>query len=53
LVLLSFVYRQQVGHSQEKLVAKAGLDRTYFDRAERGERHVVLVDVIRLVEALE
>ena len=31
-------YRQQAGLSQERLAAKAGLDRTYVGGAERGER---------------
>jgi len=45
-------YRQQAGLSQEKLVAKAGLDRTYVGGAERGERKVALVNIVRLAEAL-
>jgi len=45
-------YRQQAGLSQEKLAAKAGLDRTYVGGAERGERNVALVNIVRLAEAL-
>jgi len=45
-------YRQAAGLSQEKLAAKAGLDRTYVGGAERGERNVALVNLIRLAEAL-
>src|SRR3954453_14061729 len=41
-------YRQQAGLSQEKLAAKAGLDRTYVGGAERGERKVALVNIVRL-----
>lgn len=45
-------YRQQAGLSQEKLAAKAGLDRTYVGGAERGERNVALINIVRLAEAL-
>jgi transcriptional regulator with XRE-family HTH domain len=45
-------YRQQAELSQEKLAAKAGLDRTYVGGAERGERNVALVNIVRLAEAL-
>ena len=39
-------YRQEAGLSQEKLAAKAGLDRTYVGGAERGVRNVALVNLI-------
>jgi transcriptional regulator with XRE-family HTH domain len=45
-------YRQQAGLSQEKLAAKAGLDRTYVGGAERGERNVALINIVRLAEAI-
>lgn len=45
-------YRQDAGLSQEKLAAKAGLDRTYVGGAERGERNVALVNIVRLAGAL-
>jgi transcriptional regulator with XRE-family HTH domain len=45
-------YRQEAGLSQEKLAAKAGLDRTYVGSAERGERNVALINIVRLAEAL-
>ena len=45
--------RQPTGLSQEKLAAKAGIDRTYVGGAERGERNVALVNIVRLAEALE
>jgi transcriptional regulator with XRE-family HTH domain len=45
-------YRQQAGLSQEKLAAKAGLDRTYVGSTERGERNVALINIVRLAEAL-
>lgn len=46
-------HRQRTGLSQEKLAAKAGIDRTYLGGAERGERNVALVNIVRLAEALE
>ena len=45
-------YRLEAGLSQEKLAAKAGLDRTYVGGAERGERNVALVNIARLAAAL-
>lgn len=45
-------HRQRAGLSQEKLAAKAGIDRTYVGGAERGERNVALVNIVRLAEAL-
>lgn len=45
--------RLRTGLSQEKLAAKAGIDRTYVGGAERGERNVALVNIVRLAEALE
>lgn len=44
-------HRQRAGLSQEKLAAKAGIDRTYVGGAERGERNVALVNIVRLAEA--
>jgi transcriptional regulator with XRE-family HTH domain len=46
-------HRQRAGLSQEKLAAKAGIDRTYVGGAERGERNVALVNIVRLAEALD
>jgi transcriptional regulator with XRE-family HTH domain len=45
-------YRLESGLSQEKLAAKAGIDRTYVGGAERGERNVALVNIVRLADAL-
>ena len=41
------------GISQEGLAHLAGLDRTYVGGAERGERNVSLVNIVRLAHALE
>lgn len=46
-------HRQRAGLSQEKLAAKAGIDRTYVGGAERGERNVALVNIVRLADALD
>jgi transcriptional regulator with XRE-family HTH domain len=46
-------HRQRAALSQEKLAAKAGIDRTYVGGAERGERNVALVNIVRLAEALD
>ena len=46
-------HRQRAGLSQEKLAARAGIDRTYVGGAERGERNVALVNIVRLAEALD
>jgi transcriptional regulator with XRE-family HTH domain len=45
-------HRQRAGLSQEKLAARADIDRTYVGGAERGERNVALVNIVRLAEAL-
>ncbi len=46
-------HRHRCGLSQEKLAAKAGIDRTYVGSAERGERNVALINIVRLAEALD
>lgn len=45
-------FRLEAGLSQEKLAAKAGIDRTYVGGSERGERNVALVNIVRLADAL-
>ncbi len=45
-------YRHKSELSQEKLAAKAGIDRTYVGGAERGERNLALVNIVRLADAL-
>ncbi len=45
-------HRESAGLSQEKLAQRAGLDRTYVGGAERGERNVALVNIVRLADAL-
>lgn len=45
-------YRMELGLSQERLAAVAGLDRTYIGGIERGERNVALLNIIRIAKAL-
>lgn len=40
------------GLSQERLALLAKLDRTYVGSAERGERNVALLNILRLAKAL-
>lgn len=45
--------RKANGLSQEELAFRAGLHRTYVSSAERGERNVSLVNLVRLARALD
>lgn len=38
--------------SQEKLAAKARLNRTYVGDVERGERNIAIVNIVKLCRAL-
>lgn len=44
--------RKKRGLSQEKFAECAGLHRTYIGSAERGERNVALLNILRFSEAL-
>jgi transcriptional regulator with XRE-family HTH domain len=46
------VARQKEGISQEALALRAGLDRTYIGSAERGQRNISLVNIVRIARAL-
>jgi len=45
--------RERRSVSQEKLAARAGLNRTYISKIERGQRNITLDTITRLAEALE
>ncbi len=47
------VRREAAGVSQEKLAEVAGLHRNYVGSAERGERNVGLLNILRLAQALD
>lgn len=44
--------RERIGLSQEELALRAGVDRTFVSRAERGERQPALTTVFLLAKAL-
>lgn len=44
--------RSKTGLSQEDLAAKAGMDRTYVGSAERGERNISLLNIVKLAGTL-
>lgn len=44
--------RQTIGLSQEKFAARAGLDRTYYARMERGERNPSVKQLAKIAYAL-
>ena len=39
--------------SQEELAARAGLDRAYYGRIERGERNVAALNLMKIAEVLK
>ena len=46
-------HRHATGLSQIKLAARAGIHFTYLADAERGERNVAIVNIVRIVCALD
>ena len=44
--------REELGMSQEALVLAAGLDRSYMDGLERGERNVSRDNIYRVADAV-
>lgn len=45
--------RLELGLTQEQLAHEAGLNRSYITEVERGRRNLALVNVARLVHALD
>ncbi len=45
--------RKQRGYSQEKFAQIANLDRSYMGSVERGERNVSLLNIEKIVKALD
>ncbi len=45
--------RTRAGISQEKLAAKARLNRTYVGDVERGERNIAIVNIVKVCRALD
>jgi len=45
-------FREKKGVSQEELAHEAGLDRTYIGGAERGERNLTLLSLMKVSTAL-
>ena len=46
-------YRKAKGLSQEAFADAAGIDRSYMGGVERGERNIALVNVEKIVSALD
>jgi transcriptional regulator with XRE-family HTH domain len=46
-------HRMQRGHSQEAFADLCEIDRSYMGGVERGERNLALVNIIRIIQALE
>ena len=44
--------RLELGWSQEKLAAEAGLDRSYMGGIERGEHNLALINLFKISDAL-
>ena len=45
--------RKEQGYSQEELAFKAELDRTYLGSVERGERNISVINLERIMRALD
>lgn len=45
--------RKALGYSQEAFADAVGIDRSYMGGVERGERNVALLNILRIISALE
>ena len=45
--------RQALGYSQEAFGDRCGIDRSYMGGIERGEHNLALINVFRIIDALE
>ncbi|BEH20705.1 MULTISPECIES: helix-turn-helix domain-containing protein [Burkholderia] len=45
--------RKERGHSQEAFGEMCGIDRSYMGGIERGEHNLALVNIMKIVKALE
>lgn len=46
-------HRKALGHSQEAFGNRCGIDRSYMGGIERGEHNLALVNILKIVAALE
>lgn len=45
--------RKAMGYSQEAFADAVGIDRSYMGGVERGERNVALLNILRIIAALD
>jgi transcriptional regulator with XRE-family HTH domain len=45
--------RKRKGWSQEKLALESGIARSYLGGVERGQRHIALLNIVKLAGTLE
>lgn len=45
--------RKELGETQEAMAFKAGIDKTYWNEVENGKRNVAVVNLNKIINALE
>ena len=45
--------RKEIAQTQEAIAFKAGVDKTYWNEVENGKRNVSVVNLSKIIEALE